>query len=131
MCTSLPTFYGFTIIGLLWEILFIIPFVLLFWHKEKLLRLYHIGVGAYVLGFLIYQFVRIARSPHSPLPDRWMLIGPLVLAVVFLMKMAEERLVPHEKERSFKQNRSTAMVMYIIFALVGLFLLTASFIWQF
>ncbi len=123
---------GFTLTDLLWEVLFLVPFIMLLWQKEKLVRLFQIGVAAYLIGDAIYQLVRLDVFPHSP--DRWMILGPRILAVAFLLKLAEERLIPHERERvteHFRHSRTAAVqVIFLVSALAGIFLLTASVIWN-
>jgi hypothetical protein len=120
---------GFTVPDLLWQIVFLAPFVMLFFHKEKLIRLFMIGVGAYILGDIVYQSVRIMNMPHSP--DHWMIFGPRVIAVAFLGKLAEERLFPHEKDRVHAEQSSIAvLVFYSVSFVFSLALLTVSFIVQ-
>jgi hypothetical protein len=119
---------GFAVIDLLWQVVFLAPFILLLFHKEKLFRLFLIGVSAYVIGDIIYQLVRIMAFPHSS--DHWMIMGPRVIAVAFLGKIAEERLIPHEKDRGGAEY--TPMVVRVLYAgsfLFGLTLLAVSFIW--
>jgi hypothetical protein len=119
---------GFAVTGLVWQLIFLAPFIMLLFHKEKLFRLFLIGVSTYVIGDIIYQLVRIMAFPHSS--DHWMLMGPRVIAVAFLGKLAEERLIPHEKDRgSAEYSPRVVQVLYGVSFLFGLTLLAVSFIW--
>jgi hypothetical protein len=121
--------YGFSFSGLLWDVLYLAPFVMMIFHKEKLVRLFQIGVGVYVLGFIGYTVVRVMQFPHTP--DRWVVLGPRTIAVAYLLKLLEERLVPHEKDRAALDRGTSGWVKaaYLVAAGLGLGCLIASFIW--